>query len=75
MGNTEPRAVAFLLGVVLFVSSAVAALPDFSWLPPAPKSPPVEGQVIRVATVEELFEAARHIRPGGTDSPGPRRFR
>jgi len=66
MGNTEPRVVAFLLGVVLFVSPAVAALPDFSWLPPAPKSPPAEGEVIRAATVEELFEAARHIRPGGT---------
>jgi hypothetical protein len=28
--------------------------------------PPPEGPVIRVAAVEELFEAARRIRPGGT---------
>jgi hypothetical protein len=66
MGNIVPRAVAVLLGVVLLVSPAVAAPPDFSWLPPAPKLPPPEGQVIRVATVEALFQAARDVRPGGT---------
>jgi hypothetical protein len=56
----------FLIGIVLLVNSAVAAPPDSSWLPLAPKLPPPAGHVIRVATVEELFAAARDIRPGGT---------
>lgn len=52
---------------LMFVAAPVeAAPPDFSWLPPAPKLPPPEGQVIRVSTVDQLFQAALDVRPGGT---------
>lgn len=45
---------------------ATAGVPDFSWLPSAPKLTPPEGEVMRVSTVDELFQAARDVRPGGT---------
>ncbi len=54
-------AVSLLLPAVL-----AAAPPDFSWLPPAPTLPTPVGQVIRVSTVDQLFQAARDIQPGGT---------
>jgi hypothetical protein len=54
----------------LLFATAIAAeparLPDFSWLQKAPPLPPPAGQVIRVATVDELFRAADVVRPGGT---------
>lgn len=36
------------------------------WFPQAPPLPAPKGQVIRVATVEQLFHAADTIQPGGT---------
>ena len=60
----------FCLCLFLLSAMAIAAeparLPDFSWLPKAPPLPPPAGQVIRVATVDELFRAADVVRPGGT---------
>lgn len=55
-----------LLLILLLPGPARSAPPDFAWLPSAPRLPPPEGQVIRAATVEELFEAAKQVRPGGT---------
>ncbi|TWU31142.1 hypothetical protein [Novipirellula artificiosorum] len=67
MLNLERPALAALVPALLFLVAPVdAAPPDFSWLPSAPKLPPPEGQVIRVSTVDQLFQAASDIRPGGT---------
>ena len=54
------------LALLLATNSVAADLPDFSWLPSAPRLPPASGQVIRVTNVDELFQAANDIRPGGT---------
>jgi len=40
--------------------------PVQSWFPKAPPLPPPRGEVIRVSSVEELFEAVKSINPGGT---------
>jgi len=67
MLSPKSFALAALGAALLFLAAPVdAAPPDFSWLPPAPELPPPEGQVIRVSTVDQLFQAARDVRPGGT---------
>ena len=43
-----------------------AALLNQSWYPRAPRLPAPTGQVIRVSTVRELYQAARDVQPGGT---------
>ncbi|UCG59790.1 MAG: right-handed parallel beta-helix repeat-containing protein [Phycisphaerales bacterium] len=48
----------------LGASPASQAAP--SWFPKAVPLPPPSGQVIRAATVNELFAAVEHIEPGGT---------
>lgn len=48
------------------LSAPPAGAPRFSWLPKAPPLAEHTGQVIRVATVEELFRASRDVKPGGT---------
>ncbi len=65
----KPHLAAFLL----YAAVAPAALaqtppdvPDLSWLPKAPPLPHPEGEIIRVSTVDELFRAARSVKPGGT---------
>jgi hypothetical protein len=40
--------------------------PDRPWFPKSPPLPPPTGEVLRVATVEELYAAAERVRPGGT---------
>jgi hypothetical protein len=40
--------------------------PQAAWFPKAPPLPKPTGQVIRVASVEELFRAANEVEPGGT---------
>ena len=57
---------ALVPAMVTLIAKVEAAPPEFSWLSPAPQLPPPTGQVIRVSTVEELFQAASAIRPGGT---------
>jgi hypothetical protein len=42
------------------------ALPAQSWFPKAPPLPRPAGEVLRVTTVDQLFQAARDARPGGT---------
>ena len=55
------------LSLLLSVSLACATeLPTQPWFPKAPRLPPPTGHVIRVANVEQLFQAARDIKPGGT---------
>ena len=44
------------------------SVPDESWWPKAPALAAPTGQVIKVASVRELFDAARKVRPGGTIS-------
>jgi parallel beta-helix repeat protein len=39
---------------------------NLSWIPKAPPLSKPQGQVIRVETTEQLFQAAREIKPGGT---------
>jgi len=40
--------------------------PEQPWFPQAPPLPPPKGEVIRVASVEELFAAVERVKPGGT---------
>src|SRR5208282_3510398 len=40
--------------------------PRQPWFPEAPPLPRSAGEVIRAATVAELFRAAKDVRPGGT---------
>jgi hypothetical protein len=40
--------------------------PAQSWFPKAPPLPAPQGEVIRVATVEELVAAVAQVKPGGT---------
>ncbi len=40
--------------------------PRQPWFPKAPPLPKPAGEVIRAATVEELYRAAQDVRPGGT---------
>jgi hypothetical protein len=40
--------------------------PHHPWFPKAPPLPKPTGEVIRVDTVDELFQAARDVKPGGT---------
>jgi hypothetical protein len=41
-------------------------LAQIAWFPKAPPLPKPRGQVIRVATVDQLFQAAGDVKPGGT---------
>ncbi len=55
-----------LLGAVA-LAEVPADLLDQEWFPKAPPLPPPAGRrVIRVSTVDELYEAAEKIKPGGT---------
>lgn len=64
---TFPRTrLAALCIVFLLAVPADSAPPDISWLPAAPKLPPPDGPVILVSTVEQLFQAAEDVPPGGT---------
>jgi hypothetical protein len=53
-----------------FVSAGLAAVaggpPVQPWFPKAPPLPKPGGEVIRAATVAELFKAAAEVKPGGT---------
>jgi len=40
--------------------------PHQAWFPKAPPLPEPQGEVIRVASVEQLFQAARDVKPAGT---------
>lgn len=55
--------ISFLLIVLV---SAGLNPPVLPWFPIAPSLPPPAGQVIRVSTVDALFEAAETVQPGGT---------
>ena len=46
--------------------AATAGPPRQPWFPKAPPLPKPAGEVIRAATVEELFRAAKDVKPGGT---------
>jgi lysophospholipase L1-like esterase len=45
-----------------------SSVPHEPWWPKAPALAPPTGRVIKVASVRELFDAARKVRPGGTIS-------
>jgi hypothetical protein len=47
-------------------STAPSSPPTPAWWPEAPALPPPQGDVIHVATVDELLAAADRIGPGGT---------
>jgi len=48
------------------MAAEVAELLNQEWYPTPPPLPPPTGQVLKVSTVEELFQAAKDVRPGGT---------
>ncbi|CAN5916912.1 hypothetical protein BH23PLA1_BH23PLA1_28140 [soil metagenome] len=56
--------------LMLFLSipgqGTAQSLPERSWFPKAPPLPQPRGEVINVATAEELAKAAERIKPGGT---------
>jgi hypothetical protein len=45
---------------------SVMSLVKQSWFPQAPPLPPSTGEVMRVSSVEELFQAVERVKPGGT---------
>ena len=47
------------------ILAATQDLPDQPWFPRAPRLPEPAGQVIRVSDVEQLFQAARNVKPRG----------
>ena len=49
-------------------TNALAAPPNEPWFPRAPALAKPSGQVIRVTTVDELFQAAKDVQVGGTIS-------
>ena len=44
----------------------LAAPPSALWFPKAPQLPAPTGEIVRVATVDQLFKAAGTVRPGST---------
>lgn len=52
--------------VLLGCGAAAAAAAHADWFPQAPPLPEPKGQVIDVDSVDELLQAARDVRPGGT---------
>ena len=57
-------ALSYLLWIVL--SASDLNLPAQSWFPKAPPLPSPQGEVIRVSTVDALFEAVETVKPGAT---------
>ena len=56
-------------------SGKKSSVPDESWWPKAPRLAPPKGEVIKVTSVRELFDAAGKVRPGGTISLAAGRYR
>ena len=52
-----------------------SSVPDESWWPKAPALAAPKGQVIKVASAGELFDAAGKVRPGGTISVAAGHYR
>ncbi|MBT5693242.1 MAG: hypothetical protein HOI65_19220 [Opitutae bacterium] len=58
-----------MVSVVLFLVlrlSIFGVIPDQPWFPKAPALPGPSGKVIRVKTVDELFQATKDVEPGGS---------
>jgi hypothetical protein len=67
----------YTMMVAVFVVSGANALgspPNESWFPKAPALPKASGQVIQVTTVDELFQAAKDVKVGGTISVADGRY-
>jgi hypothetical protein len=57
-----------LASIFLFLvvgSNVFGGIPDKPWFPKAPSLPKPSGEVIQVKTVNELFQAAKNVAPGG----------
>jgi hypothetical protein len=70
------RSVYFALVVAICLSTCgtAAAPPDELWFPKPPALAMPTGQVIRVTTVDELFQAAKDVQAGGTISLADGRY-
>jgi len=59
-----------LLLAALVTSAALAEVPEAmlkqAWYPKAPPLPKPEGEVVKASSVDEIYKAARDLRPGGT---------
>ena len=55
----------FFLFLAVGLNGSVG-IPDQTWFPKAPPLPKPSGNVIQVKTVNELFQAAKDVVPGGT---------
>jgi len=49
-------------------SEEAVQIPSRPWFPKAPPLPPPTGEIVRVATVEDLFAAVERAKPGVSDS-------
>ncbi len=56
----------FALLLATWLGCAAMSQPSEPWFPVAPPLPAPEGDVIRVSTVDELFQASADVKPGGT---------
>lgn len=52
--------------LLLFASQGIASPPDADWFPKATPLPKPTGQVIRVTTVDQLFQSVKDVQKGGT---------
>src|SRR5262245_47280330 len=65
--QTKVRILLSLLLCFVMATSVPAATSDLPpWFPKAPSLPPPKGEVIRVATAEELLAAVDRAEPGRT---------
>ncbi len=60
----RPLHATILLGIL--ANTAAGAPPSRPWFAKAPRLPKPTGQVVRVTTVDELFQAAAAVLPGAT---------
>ncbi len=63
------RSCSAIIGLALCTSGATvlpAAPPNATWFPKSPSLPMPVGKTILATSVEELFQAAKEVQPGGT---------
>ncbi|WP_182864741.1 GDSL-type esterase/lipase family protein [Rhodopirellula sp. JC639] len=53
-------------GLSVLPAAPAAAPPNAAWFPEAPSPPEPAGKTILASSVEELFQAAKQVQPGGT---------
>ena len=52
--------------LLIGTQASLADVPQASWFPKAPALPAPSGEVVNVANVAQLYQAAKSVAPGGT---------